>query len=98
MLNLVNGASLLRASCDEPMYRAVRFAPANNKGSMKFIESANEYFGRYEGYNPKTQFCHTVRRSQKFAHLLVPLTDLWKFAYEFSPQSFLGIYSTCEKT
>ena len=23
---------------------------------MKFIESANEYFGRYEGYNPKTQF------------------------------------------
>ena len=22
---------------------------------MKFIESANEYFGRYEGFNPKTQ-------------------------------------------
>ena len=29
---------------------------------MKFIESANEYFGRYDGYNPKTQFWSTVGR------------------------------------
>ena len=29
---------------------------------MKFIESTNEYCGRYEGFNPKTQFWPTVRQ------------------------------------